>query len=204
MQHASIEVHKRGRITTALLASCVLTGVLAGAAGCAKARAETVPDGPPLATPAPPPREFAPIEELAAVPIESPTSNAPAAITTKPSAEPARGAATPRRDPEPKADAAAAQPAAAPPPAAEPPRELRSSTSPNAAAEAQKVRDVLNAAETALKAAEGRKLSPERKLQFEQSRRFVQQAEDALKDRNYPYAMTLADKAKQLADELLR
>ena len=202
MQHAQFDVHKGGRTTTAFLASCVLIAALLGAAGCAKAKASTVPDGPPLATPAPPPREFAPIEELAAAPIESPTSNAPAAVTAKPNPEAPR-TATPRRDPDPKADPVAAQPAPAPPPAAaEPPRELRSATSTNAAAEDKKVRDVLRAAQTALRGVESGRLSPERRLQLEQSRRFAEQAEEALKDRNFPYAMTLADKAKQLADEL--
>ena len=38
--------------------------------------------------------------------------------------------------------------------------------------------------------------------QYEQSKRFSDQAEDALRDRNFPFAATLADKAFTLAAQL--
>jgi hypothetical protein len=46
------------------------------------------------------------------------------------------------------------------------------------------------------------KLSAERQLQYNQAKRFAEQAEEALKDRNIPFAVVSADKARQLADEL--
>ena len=47
-----------------LMAIVLGVGILAAAgAGCAKARAATVPDGPPLAMPQPPPRVFAPVDQ---------------------------------------------------------------------------------------------------------------------------------------------
>ena len=50
-----------------LLALCVSTLAVSGA--CAKAEVVSlVPDGPPLAIPAPPPRVIEPVEELAAAP----------------------------------------------------------------------------------------------------------------------------------------
>ena len=172
------------------------------ASGCAKANAAaTVPDGPPLATPAPPPREVGPLEELAAAPVGAATPDAPVTSTARPSTPTAKPPV--RREPESKPDPVAAQPpapAAAPAPtAAEPPREVRSATS---AAEERKVRDVLNRAAAEIKRVDYQRLSVERKSQYDQSKRFAEQAEQALKDRNVPYAMTLADKAKQLADEL--
>jgi hypothetical protein len=49
---------------------------------------------------------------------------------------------------------------------------------------------------------EYRRLSPEGRSQFDQARRFSDQAEEALRDRNLPYAATLADKAATLAAQL--
>jgi hypothetical protein len=46
------------------------------------------------------------------------------------------------------------------------------------------------------------KLSVAGKLQYDQSKRFSVEAEQAIKERNYVYAMTLADKAAMLAAEL--
>ena len=47
------------------------------------------------------------------------------------------------------------------------------------------------------------RLSAERRDQYDQSRRFGAQAEEALKERNLIFAATLADKAATLAAELL-
>jgi hypothetical protein len=47
------------------------------------------------------------------------------------------------------------------------------------------------------------KLSTDGRSQYEQSKRFIQQAEQALKDQNFVFAQTLADKAATLAAELL-
>ncbi|MGH2400786.1 MAG: dihydrolipoamide succinyltransferase, partial [bacterium] len=55
--------------------------LLAGA--CAKARAATVPDGPPLQVPEPPPRVLAPVEE-ATVATPAPAPEPPAAAPRTP------------------------------------------------------------------------------------------------------------------------
>jgi hypothetical protein len=173
------------------------------ASGCA-AKAATVPNGPPLATPLPPPRELGPVEDLAAVPISSPTDEPVAAVPREEPQPSSRPAAPPTAKPGPAAE----QPAAAPPAAAiaatpvpESPRELRAASAA-AEAEEKKVRDVMARAASELKRVDYQRLSPERREQYEQSKRFAEQADGALKDRNIPYAMTLADKAKQLAEEL--
>ena len=143
------------------------------------------------------------MEDLAASPIGAATPEAPTTASPRPGTPAAR---LPARSPETtKPDPVAAQPPPAPDaPVAtsEPPRELRSAPSAAAAAEERKVRDVLNRAAAELKGVNYGRLSAERKLQYDQSKRFAEQADQALKDRNVPYAMTLADKAKQLADEL--
>jgi hypothetical protein len=172
----------------------VIGSLAASAAGCATARAaDLVPDGPPLATPAPPPREIAPVEERAAV--EAPPAAAP--VETEP-AEAATPARTPARQ-EPRAaetPPVAAQPA---PEAEPPPRELRGVTSAAAAAEEQKVRDLMARATRDLNRVDYQRLTAEGKSQYDQSKSFSQQAEQALKERNIAYAMTAADKAATLA-----
>jgi hypothetical protein len=187
----------------AVLAFCILNLAFL-ASGCAKATAATVPNGPPLAMPLPPPREM-PVGEVAAVPIGTPTADLPVA---SPGGRTSTSTAKPQaRAPEAKPEPVAAQP---PPPAAQPPapaaaeapRELRSAPSATVAAEERKVQDVLRRATAALKGVDFGKLSAERQTQYNQAKRFAEQAEEALKDRNIPFATTLADKAKQLADEL--
>jgi hypothetical protein len=46
------------------------------------------------------------------------------------------------------------------------------------------------------------RLSADGRAQFEQARRFAQQAQQALNARNFVFAATLADKAVQLAADL--
>jgi hypothetical protein len=83
----------------------------------------------------------------------------------------------------------------------EPPREVRvvPSASP---AEEKKVRDVTERATRDLNRVDYQKLSVAGKAQYDQSKRFAVESEQAIKERNYVYAMTLADKAAMLAAEL--
>jgi hypothetical protein len=150
--------HARRAGRLAVAAFCLLNAAFL-AAGCAtKAKAATtVPDGPPLAVPEPPPRVILLVEDIPAPP---------------------------------------------PPAPAEPPREVRSVSSAAAAAEERKVRDVMARAGRDLMRVDYQKLSGEGKLQYDQSKRFAVEAEQAIKEKNYVYAMTLADKAATLAGEL--
>lgn len=178
-------------------AICLLTSVFA-AAGCAKARAESVPDGPALAMPIPPPRVLAPVEEpLAATPA---VPDVPAVAVTQPVARPPvrRAAAA---DPEPKSEPVVATPA----PAAsnEPIRELRPASPVEDAVAERGVRGTLARASRDLSRTDYRRLSAEGRLQYETSKRFSDQAEQALKERNFVYAETLANKAAEIAAELV-
>lgn len=176
----------------------VIGSLASSAAGCAsKAGAATVPDGPPLAMPAPPPRVITPVEIVAEVPPPTTPDPAPAAprpTTAKPPA--------PRPDPPAVAAQPPAQPATTPTPPVPEPREVRAVPTAAAAAEERKVRDVMARATRDLNRVDYQKLSVEGKSQYDQSKRFSEQADQAIKDRNYVYAMTLADKAATLAAEL--
>jgi hypothetical protein len=183
-----------------LLAGLALVAASAQLAACAKARAETVPDGPPLAMTAPPPRVLAPVEQpLEAAPAvpEVPTAPAPRAPAPPP---PRRAAAV-----NPPAEAEARpepEPVASPSPPLDPGRELRAAPSTADAAAERQVRDLLTRAARSLGRVDYRRLSSEGRSQYEQSKRFSDQAEDALRDRNFPFAATLADKAFTLATQL--
>jgi type IV secretory pathway VirB10-like protein len=165
------------------LVTCALVASMAGA--CAKARAESAPEGPPLQIPVPP--------EHVLVPVEPPVENAAAAPRT-PAARPA-----PPAKPQPPAPVATAPPAQ--PPATEA-REL-TAPSPASGANERSVKDVLTRASRDLNRVDYSRLSTDARAQYEQSKRFSEQAEQALKERNLIFAATLADKAATLAAELL-
>jgi hypothetical protein len=179
------------------VALCILHFALATA--CAKARAaELVPDGPPLAMSAPPPRVITPADEVPLASPAPPPSPEPTAVA----APPAKAPPTPRKPAEskpPEPPAAAAVPPT-PPPAE--PLEVRSIPSAAEAAEEKKVRDVMNRAQADLQRVAPQRLSTDGRSQYEQARRFYEQADDALKEKNFVYAMKLAENAATLAAEL--
>jgi len=181
------------RVILAISIACV---ALAGAS-CAKARAETVPDGPPLATPAPPPRVLAPVEEVLAeapAPPEVPPETPPPA--------PASPRPTPRRPPvatvEPKPPETVAP---APQPA--PPAEAIIRTPAANPAEEKKIGELLSRAERDLNRVDYRNLTSDGKQQYNDSKRFSELAIEAVKARDYALASTLADKAATVASGLL-
>ena len=174
------------RIACWAFAGVVALGV--GSSACAKARAETVPDGPPLQVPEPPPRVVAPVEEaVIAAPAPAPPPPAAAAPRT-----PSRRASEPRTQ--------------APPPTPIPPapaeRELRAAPSPTNAATDQMVRNLLARASRDLNRVNYARLGAEGRATYDQSKRFGERAEQALKEGNVVFAATLADKAASLAAEL--
>lgn len=192
----------------------VLLCLALAVSGCAKAKAKEIAEGPPLQVPEPPPRVVVPAEELiAATPVtpDAPPAPAPRTATPRPANPPRRPATnTAASEPEPRQETpppVAAQPAPATPPPVttpvEPQRELRPALSAADTAEERKIRDRLNRAANALNRVDYRRLSTDGRAQYEQSKRFSEQAEQAIKDRNYVFATTLADKAATLAAELL-
>ena len=169
-----------------------LSALSAGA--CAKASAASVPNGPPLQVPEPPPRVLAPVEETIVATPAPAEGSAPAA--------PAAPRTSAPRTQEPRPPAAAVAPPPAPAPTET--RDLRAAPSASNAATERTVRDLLARAARDLGRTDYRRLSAEGRETYDQSRRFSQQAQQALKERNVAFAMTLADKAATLAAELVK
>ena len=184
---------RRRRRATALGAVALGAMVLGvGGAACAKARAETVPDGPPLLVPAPPPRVLAPVEVLVIPEVVPESVSAPAA----PPAVPARPVTASRPRPTP--------PAAAPeaPGSVGGAGDLRAGSASTAATESS-VRGMLARAARDRGSVNVSRLSAAGRSLYEQSERFSAQAQQALRDRTLIFAATLAEKAAALALELV-
>jgi hypothetical protein len=177
------------RTSFALVVSVAL-GV--GGAACAKARAvAVVPDGPPLQVPVPPSRVLIPVEELVSTPPPPELGTAPVAVVPATSPPPAVEA---KPQPAPPAASAPAPPAV--------PRDLR--TAPVTGGDDERnVREMLAQAARDISRVAYGQLSAAGRAQYDQSKRFSAQAEQALKDRNVEFAATLAEKAATLAVELL-
>jgi len=188
--HRSSIVNRRWALS---LAMCALSAALAG--GCAKARAETVPDGPPLATPQPPSRVFAPIEEEPLV--SSPVAEAPVAPPPRVPANTQPARRTPPPEPE--------KPTPAPAPAAsvEAPRVLSAVSAPLDPEAEKRINELLRNAKGDLSRVDYRGLTRGGREQYDSAKGFTEEAEKALKERNFIYAQTAADKAAKLAAELL-
>ena len=170
--------------------ACVFLLALAGATGCAKARAASAPDGPALQVPQPPARVIVAASEPPPLPIEEPPVQPPVLPAPTPVAPRPAPAPAPR----------AVRPDPPEPPAARPePRTLRT---PGDVARERAIRERLSAASADLGRVDVTRLSPGARAQFDQARRFVQQAEQAIKDQNLAFASTLADKAATLAADL--
>ncbi|HEY1306896.1 MAG TPA: hypothetical protein VGF24_25255 [Vicinamibacterales bacterium] len=182
-----------------LLGVCCLLPFAAGA-GCGKARAQTVPDGAPLAVPAPPSRVFAPIED-----------EEPLAATASPATEGLPGTAPkppgqnpPRTTRRPEGERAEQTPAASPTPASapEPPRELRAASAPADAEAEKRIAEQLRRASQILGNTYYQGLSAQRQETYNQAKGLIVEGERALKERNFVYADTLAGKATKLAADL--
>jgi hypothetical protein len=183
---------------TKLLLAVPLLGWLALASACAATVKTKAPvERPNLDVPPPPPRviEPAPVPESLPEPVpELPPPPAPA----KPRPQP-------RPQPEPKGEA---KPEQAPPeggsPSAPPPNqpELRTPQTADGTEAEKTVRVTLERAKAVLNTVNFNPLSNERKKAYNDAKAFIQQAEDAVKQKNYVFAQSLATKAETLATEL--
>jgi hypothetical protein len=185
--------------------------VAAGAAGCAKAKPAVEPELPPLEAPPPPPRLLPP---LVGGPIETPA-------VTPPPPEAGRPPTPARRRPERAGDNGATRqeprPADAPktdplvdaprPPDETVPSEqapiLQLAPSAESDATEQAIQQVLTRATRDLTRVDYRALSPDAKAQYDTAKRFIVLADQAIKDRNFVFARTLADKAAVIAGVLV-
>jgi hypothetical protein len=176
------------------VAIVLLTASLSACA--AKAQVRTEAPLPLLDPPPPPPRVVA---------IYTPE---PEPVPLTPAVEPAPPVRLPSRPsrPEQKPD----PPANSPEPvesAARPVPAPSLTLTPTPGSESQTVaaiRDLLGRATRDLSRVNSASLNNDRRTQFDTARRFIQQAEEALKARNIVYAGKLADKAATMAAVLVR
>ena len=178
------------RLATLLVLSVT---TLAGAA-CAGAKAQVqIPDQVPLAMPAAPPHVVvpAPPEAPPAPVVETPTPqvNPPAASggppRTRTEPPPARPAPPP------------ATPPATPTPVTSAPTPLEAA--PNQGELEQRARGLLASAERTMEKIDYKALGPDGRAQYDTAKRFIKQADEALKAKNIVYAWQLADKANTIA-----
>ena len=170
--------------------------LLASVTACgAKAKAASLPDGPPLAIPHPPAHEIA-VEQVAEAPQPQPPAPEPEPLPSRPATT-----VTTKPKPEPKETPAAAVQPTPPPPAPIEAPAVRATVSP---ADERRVGELLSRAASDLKRVNYQRLSTEGKSQYDQSKRFSDQAQQAIKERNVVYALTLAEKAADIAAELVR
>jgi hypothetical protein len=126
----------------------------------------------------------------------------PLLVETPPPAEPASPA---RPQPKPPVPAPSPEPPTHEEPRSAPPPALTLTPAPGVEAKTEaSIRVLLARASSDLERVNVPALSADGRTQFDAARRFVQQAEEALKARNLVYAGKLADKAAVMAAVLVR
>lgn len=173
------------------------------AAGCTRAQAKVVPELPALDVPAPPPRHVEAAEVEPPAPPPPPEDPAPAV--------PARPRTTPTVQQRPEPAKPEPPKVEVPLPAEVKPAE-ESRTAPlgtlqtqPAGLEAQlekKINDMISRAGTNLNRVDYAGLNADARTQYDQAKRFISQAQEALRAKNLVFAENLADKANTLAAQL--
>jgi hypothetical protein len=175
------------RVLMVVVLACVV-------AACGRQRLATRPDVPPLAAPAPPPRVVAPPQPEDVPPPEK--------SAEEPVRKPARPAARTETREVPKVEPQQPPQPVTPPPVTEP--QPAADTLQTAKPGEQKqlegqVTQLLARASGDLNKTDYRKLSADAKGQYDTAKRFIDQAGQALRDRNLVLAQKLADKAATIA-----
>jgi hypothetical protein len=159
------------------------------------------PGGPPLDVPAPPPRIVVPLQVEADVPEEPapPLPEEPRRPPARPRAPaladaPARD--VPSKDVPKVADEAPRQPA--PPP----PTTLQTTPAAVQGEVERAIRATMTRAGSDLNRIDYRALNADARTQYDTAKRFIEQAEEAIRMKNLPFAKNLADKAAVLATQL--
>lgn len=186
------------RTSTVLLS---LLSVLLSASGCASTTAKTRSDPAPLAIPEPPPRLIEPLPEVAEMPPPEPERRDPAPAAprvTRPPRDTQAARPDPKPDPTKPSDLVVVE---GPVPSA-PRAELRTPETADEEEAARGVRETLDRASKTLARIDYRTLGKEGQEQYNTAKRFMEQAEEALRARNPIAAKYLAEKADTLAKGL--
>ena len=185
-------------------ASCLAAGCLAAllAAGCTHAAAKTSPDMPALEMPPPPPRDVEPsgvVEAPPPVPLATePARNTPA----RPRPAPPLPRPEPSKVEPPKPEAPPVEPPKAAEELVRPPTTLQT-TPATAEGEVERgIRASLQRASSDLNRVDYRALNRDARTQYDTAKRFVAQADDAIRTKNLVFAKNLAEKAATIAAQL--
>ena len=195
---AGAMVHNRAMTK---LACAALVALAVAATGCASLHGRSDPAGPPLATPPPPPHSLPAVESEPQPPAPPPPGNdGPTPVVVRP----APHAAAPKPD---KAADKTPDKAEAAPPAVLPAQPgntplLPLQTTANVTEVERNIRARIAQATRDLDRTDYRALSTVRRTEYDTAKRFIQQAEEALKVKNLVFAEQLADKAATLAAAL--
>jgi hypothetical protein len=168
-------------------------------AGCTHAQAKSTPDMPPLNMPAPPPRDVEPsdVEVPPPVPlVAEPAHNPP----TRPRPTP-----PPRTEPKPEPPKPEPPPAEPPKPAEEPIRPPTILQTTPAAVEGEVERSIrasLQRASADLNRIDYRALNADARTQYDTAKRWVRQADEAIRAKNLVFAKSIAEKAATIAAQL--
>jgi hypothetical protein len=186
-----------------VLYSLLAVGLLAS--GCAKAHAKTAPDAP-LDMPIPPPRDVEVVEVEPPPPVPLATEPARSLPPARPRPAPTRE--QPRAEPKPELKPEPPKPEPAPTdprPAEEAPHTPTTLQTAPATAETEverAVRATMTRASGELNRIDYRGLNADARMQYDTAKRFIQQADDAMKAKNLVFARNLADKAAAIAAQL--
>ena len=195
MQNANFKMRRLIARFRVPFAFCILHFALLTITACGtKARAEVIPEGPPLAVPTAPAHQIV-VEQLAEAPAPEPPP------LPEPAAPPKPAVTAP--PPRPRVETPPAQPAAAPQPETQTVRVAPAPTTTSAADE-RRVSELMKKASTDLARVDYKRLTKEGQAQYDQSKRYSDDAGKAIKERNFVYALTLAEKAADIAAELAR
>jgi outer membrane biosynthesis protein TonB len=170
------------------------------AAACTHAQAKMALEMPPLEMPPPPPRDVQPTEIEAPPPlplVTEPARNPPERLRPAPVARPEAPKAEPPKPEQP--------PIEPPKPAEEPPKPLTTLQTTPATAEGEVERGIrasLQRATIDLNRIDYRALNKDARTQYDAAKRFVQQADDAIRTKNLVLAKTVAEKAAVIAAQL--
>jgi outer membrane biosynthesis protein TonB len=185
-----------------------LAGVIVAfaAGGCATAGAKAQPEPAALEVPAPPPRVIVPPDpEPAQPPAPMPEPEArqqksprrPTSPRPDTKADPARGEKK-VEGPPPVAETVNPTPPATPPTAT-----LQQALPATQAEVERQVRDQLARAQSDLRRVDYLALNADARSQYDTAKRFIEQAEQALKEKNLVFAAKVAEKAAGLAASLV-
>jgi outer membrane biosynthesis protein TonB len=196
----------RGLLLTAAAVALLSAPLLSGCAR-ASAQAKTTPDAP-LDMPAPPPREAEPDDAETPTPVPlvaEPARNSAARPRQAPPREPPKSEPAKPEPPKPEPPKPETPPPPDTPKIEEPPKPPTTLQTTPATAEGvveRAIRASLRRATTDLNRIDYRALNADARTQYDTAKRFISQADGAIRSKNLVFAKNLADKAAALAAQL--